>query len=186
MTPDACHPLMHHRGQRGSTILLVLVLLSVMLVGALAMARITEVSALAGGNAVTNDAAMQASEVGVNTAFNAVRTLGDEDVATGNWYWPTAQAADAAGIPTLAWDSAPEVVVGNFRVAYTVERLCNVSPVTDTLRQCLLRQVLQTESTREGAELPDPPSSRQFRITVRVIGPKDTQVWTQALVTRGT
>ena len=65
------------------------------------------------------------------------------------------------------------------------DRLCSVAPVTDTPRQCLIKQVMQTESSREGAEPPDPANSRQFRVTVRVVGPKDTQVWTQALVTKG-
>lgn len=186
------HPPVHHpplqravRANRGNSIVLVLILLTVMLVGALAMSRIAEVSTLAGGNAATGDAAMQASEVGLNTGFAAVRALAGEDVALGGWYWPTTQATDAAGIPAIGWDGAPEVVVGNFRVRYAVERLCSVTPVTDTLRQCLVKQLVQTESNKEGAEPPDPPNSRQFRVTVRVIGPKDTQVWTQALVTRG-
>jgi len=173
------------RGQRGNSIVLVLILLTVMLVGALAMARISEVATLAGGNAATSDAALQASEVGLNTGFAAVRALASEDTATGGWYFPTTQATDAAGIPGVNWDNAPEVVVDNYRVRYVVDRLCSVTPVTDALRQCLVRQVLQTESNREGAERPDPPNSRQFRVTVRVIGPKDTQVWTQAMVTRG-
>ena len=98
-----------------------------------------------------------------------------------------ALAQDTLGTPvaSVAWASAPEVTVGNYSVRYVVDRLCNVSPVTDTPRQCLIKQVLQTESSREGAERPDPPNSRQFRVTVRVLGPKDTQVWTQAMVTRG-
>lgn len=173
------------RAQRGNSIVLVLILLTVMLVGTLAMARIAEVSTLAGGNAASGDAAMQASEVGLNTGFAAVRALANEDNANGGWYWPTTRPSDAAGIPTIDWSAAPEVVVGNYRVRYAVDRLCSVAPVTDALRQCLVRQVLQTESNREGAERPDPPNSRQFRVTVRVTGPKDTQVWTQAMVTRG-
>ena len=173
------------RVQRGSSLVLVLILLTVMLLGSLAMARIAEVTTLAGGNASTGDAGMQASEIGVNTGFAAVRTLVADDAAAGGWYFPTTQSTDTAGIPNVNWDSAPELQVGRFRVRYVVERLCSVTPVTDVLRQCLVKQVLQTESTREGAERPDPPNSRQFRVTVRVIGPKDTQVWTQAMVTKG-
>jgi Tfp pilus assembly protein PilX len=171
--------------RRGNAILLVMVLLAVMTAGALTMARIAEVGTLAGGNVASSDAAMQASEVGLNTAFAAVRGLADDNVARAGWYWPVSQAVDGAGIPAVAWDAAPTVAVGQFTVAYTVERMCNVTPVTDTLRQCLVRQMPQTESNRDGAEKPDPPSSRQFRVTVRVTGPKDTQVWTQSLVTRG-
>lgn len=183
MTPRM--PPRRRLAQGGNTIVLVLILLTVMLVGALAMARIAEVSTLAGGNAATGDAAMQASEVGLNTGFAAVRALAGEDAAVGGWYWPTTQATDANGIPTIGWNGTPELVVGNFRVRYAVERLCSVTPVIDTLRQCLIKQVVLTESNRAGAEQPDPPNSRQFRVTVRVTGPKDTQVWTQALVTRG-
>ena len=70
--------------QRGNSVVLVLILLSVMLVGALAMARMAEVSTLAGGNAAASDAAMQASEVGLNTAFAAVRGMAGEDAVLGN------------------------------------------------------------------------------------------------------
>lgn len=171
--------------QRGSSLILVLILLTVMLLGSLALARITEVTTLAGGNAASGDAAMQASEVGVNTGFAAVQAMAADDNVIGGWYFPTMQAVDAAGIPTINWDSAPELTVGNFRVRYVADRLCSVTPVTDVLRQCLVKQVLQTESNREGAERPDPPTSRQYRVTVRVIGPKSTQVWTQAMVTKG-
>jgi type IV pilus assembly protein PilX len=57
-------------------------------------------------------------------------------------------------------------------------------PVTEPLRQCLVKQVPQLESATN-KEKPDPPTARQFRITVRVMGPKDTQAWVQALITKG-
>ena len=95
--------------QRGNTILLVLVLLSVMLVGALGMSRMAEVSTLAGGNAAGSDGALQASEVGVNTGFAAVQTLANEDVAIAGWYWPTMQVPDANGVPQVSWTAARAV-----------------------------------------------------------------------------
>ena len=58
------------RGQRGVTMLVVLVLLSVMLLGGMALARLTEVGTLASGNTAFREAAVQASEVGLNTVFN--------------------------------------------------------------------------------------------------------------------
>jgi type IV pilus assembly protein PilX len=57
-------------------------------------------------------------------------------------------------------------------------------PVSDPLRQCLVKQVPQIESATD-REKPDPPTARQFRITVRVTGPKDTLTWVQSLVTKG-
>jgi type IV pilus assembly protein PilX len=171
--------------QRGVTMIMVLLLLSVMLLGGLALARITEIGTLASGNGAYREASLQASEVGVNTAFASVRALANEDSNTGNWYWATLQAADAAGIPNIDWDSAPEIVVGNYRVRYAAERMCTVTPVADTLRQCLVKMEPQGESADPNAPKLDPQNARQYRITVRVFGPKDTQTWVQSLVTKG-
>ena len=50
------------RAQKGVTIVVTLILLVVMLMGGLALARLTEVSTLAAGNAAYHEAAVQASE----------------------------------------------------------------------------------------------------------------------------
>ena len=173
------------RTPRGVTILVVLMLMSVMVLGGLALARLTEIGTLATGNNASREVSLQASEVGINTAFVAVRALASEEANYSTWYWATTQAADANGMPSLAWDAAPELTVGSYSVRYVVERMCTVAPVTDTLRQCLVRQVPQQESSRVGAEAVDPPNARQFRITVRVLGPKDAETWVQTLVTKG-
>ncbi|MCE2914829.1 MAG: hypothetical protein ACOVOT_06005 [Rubrivivax sp.] len=173
------------RARRGVTLIVVLVLLSVMLLGGLAFARMSEIGMLASGNAAFREASLQASQVGVNSAYAAVRALPSEATARGDWYWPTIQAADADGVPTVDWNKAPEVTVGSYQVRYVVERMCTVADVTDTLRQCLIKQTPVPASSRVGTEALDPPNSRQFRITVRVQGPKDTETWVQSLVTKG-
>ena len=173
---------------RGMTMLVVLVLLSVMLLGGMALARLTEVGTLASGNTAFRDAAVQASEVGLNTAFRRVRDdLTREDIADGSWYWPTTQATDAQGIPRLDFDAAPSIAVGPYAVAYVVERMCQGSlPVADPLRQCLVKQTPQDPQSADASkEALDPPHAAQFRLTVRVTGPKGTQSWVQALVTKG-
>jgi hypothetical protein len=115
-----------------------------------------------------------------------VAILPDENVNTGSWYFATMQPdADANGIPDVDFDLAPEVIVGTNSIRYVVERVCEVAAVTDSLRECLVRQEPQLTSARAGAELLDPPNARQFRITVRVTGPKDTRSWLQLLVTKG-
>ena len=167
------------------TILVVLVLLSVMLLGGLALARLTEVGTLAGGNSAYREASLQASEVGLNTAYARVRAITDESTNLVGWYWSTIQAGDVNGIPTVTWASAPEVVVGSYSVRYVAERMCNTAALTNALRQCLVRQVPQIESNRFDREAVDPPNSRQFRLTVRVTGPKNTETWIQSLVTKG-
>lgn len=173
------------RSQQGVTMLVVLILLMVMLLGGVALARMTEVGTLASGNAAFREASLQASEIGVNTAFAQVKTLADEETNNGNWYFAGTQAQDAAGLPTVNYNAAPELVVGAYSVRYVVDRVCaGALPVANPLRQCLLKQIPQIESATD-REKPDPPTARQFRITVRVTGPKDTRAWVQALVTKG-
>jgi hypothetical protein len=176
------------RAQRGVTMLVVLVLLSVMLLGGMAFARLTEVGTLASGNTAYREAAVQASEVGLNTVFERIRNdITNEESAASGWYWTAAQTTDADGIPQLDFDNAPTITVGAYQVAYVAERMCvGAMPVADPLRQCLVKQVPQkVRSAVAGKEELDPPNSRQFRVTIRVTGPKDTRTWVQALITRG-
>ncbi len=173
------------QAQRGVTMIVVLVLLTVMLLGGMALARMTEVGTLASGNAAFREASLQVSEVGVNTAYAAIVALANENSNTGSWYFATTQAQDGNGVPTVDFDAAPEVVLGAYSVRYVVDRVCTGAlPVIDPLRQCLVKQVAQIESSTD-RERPDPPTARQFRITVRVTGPKDTRAWVQSLVTKG-
>lgn len=177
-------PLRH--AERGVTMIVVLILMAVMLLGGIALARMTEISTLAAGNAAFREASLQASEIGINTAYAAVKALTNENADTGGWYFATTQAQDSNGIPTVSWTSAPEVVVGAYSVRYVVDRACTGAlPVTEPLRQCLVKQTPQIETATD-RERPDPPTARQFRVTVRVTGPKDTQTWVQSLLTKGT
>lgn len=174
------------RAQRGVTILVVLVLLSVMLLGGLALARMTEIGTMAAGNASYRAAALQASEVGLNEVFAQVRAVANEDLAVGNWYSPTTLATDANGLPNVDWDTLPEVVVGQYSVRYVADRICEGAiPVVEPLRQCLVRQIPQLTSADATKEKLDPPNAKQFRVTIRVTGPKGTQTWVQSMVTRG-
>jgi type IV pilus assembly protein PilX len=176
---------MKQRAQRGVTLVVVLVLLSVMLLGGIALARMTEVGTLAAGNSAFRETSVQASEIGVNTAFFAIQGLTDENSNNGNWYFAQAQANGADGLPNVNFDAAPELVVGAYSVRYVVDRVCTGAlPITDPLRQCLVKQVPQLESATD-KEKPDPPMARQFRITVRVTGPKETRTFVQSLVTKG-
>jgi len=178
---------MKRRDERGVTMLVVLVLLSVMLLGGLAFAKLTEVSTLASGNTAFREASLQASEVGLNEVYAKVRDeIADENTAIADWYWPSAQVIDANGIPQVDFDAAPSITVGAYTVHYVAERLCTVADVTVPLRECLVKQEPQETASRAGGkEALDPPNSTQYRVTIRVTGPKETQTWVQSLVTKG-
>jgi type IV pilus assembly protein PilX len=173
--------------QRGVTMLVVLLLMVAMLMGGLALARFAEVGVQVSGNVQFREQALHASEVGINSAYAAVRGMAFEEADIGTWYRATAQPQDAQGMPTgLDWNAVgPEITVGAFRVRYFVERLCQGAlPIVDPEAQCLLKRE-ELLGSRKGGELIDSPAGRQFRITVRVLGPKDTRTFVQTLVTRG-
>jgi Tfp pilus assembly protein PilX len=171
--------------RRGVTTLVVLMLMTVMLLGGLAMARIVESSVLVGGNVATREASIHASEIGWNTAYTAVKALANENADAGGWYWATMIAADADGIPNVNWAATPTVSVGRYTVTYAVERMCTVAILTASSRECLVKSSAPPEN--RDFDPPDhiPKNSRQFRITVRVTDARGTQTWVQSLVTKG-
>lgn len=172
---------------RGATILIVIVLLAVMLLGALALARMTEASTLATGNSTFRETALQASEVGLNAAFAALQALpaSSENSDTGGWYFASTQAEDSAGVPLVNFDAAALIDVDGYRVHYVVERVCSVGAVSEPLRECLVKSVKVPGSALAGEEKLDPPNARQYRATVRVQGPKGTVIFIQSLLTKG-
>lgn len=167
--------------------LVVLVLLSVMLLGGMSLARLTEVGTLATGNTAFREASLQTSEIGLNTAFDRIREdVVDENTDLEGWYWSAMQETDAHGVPSVDFDAAPEIAVGPYSVRYVAERLCSAARPTDALRQCVVRQEPDPQKSKvAGAEALDPPNSRQFRVTVQVTGPKETRTWVQTMVTKG-
>jgi type IV pilus assembly protein PilX len=175
--------------QQGVTLVVVLVLMTVMLLGGMALARMTEIGTLASGNSAFREASMQASEIGVNTAFQAIQGLTDEETDATGWYFATTQVEDSNGVPTVSFDAAPEIAVGAYSVRYVVDRMCTGTlPIDDRVRKCLVKQdvsSVDSRSTGKGEESLELPTARQFRITVRVTGPKDTRVWVQSLITKG-
>jgi type IV pilus assembly protein PilX len=177
------------RAQRGTTMLLVMILMTVMLLGGLALARMTEAGFLISGNVASKDASVHAAEVGWNVAYAQVQALVNEKDDAGGWYWATMQPTNATtGIPSgINFDATPVVAGGveRYTVTYAVERMCNIANVTVASRECLVKQTDVLEDRSFDAPDYQPKNSRQFRITVRVTDARGTQTWTQSLVTKG-
>jgi Tfp pilus assembly protein PilX len=186
------------RYQRGVTMIMVMLLMTAMLLGALAFARVTEVGTLVSNNLATKESSIHAAEVGRGAAFaqlQALAALNGLDNNSGTWYWATEQPLDpATGIPTtINFASTPQVPgnVGRFIVTYVVERLCvaGTTAIDDSAAQCL------TLNKTWGGNKGDPPDMSstpkdymedgavQYRISVRVTDVRGTQTWTQSLVT---
>jgi Tfp pilus assembly protein PilX len=183
-TPVPLKPL---RRQRGLTMLVVLLLMSAMLLGALSLARITEAGTLVTGNVTAKEGSVHAAEVGRNAANAQLLALASKNTNAGSWYFATTQPVNAAtGIPSAVDFNAAGTVaggVGRFDVRYVVERLCTVNDVKNSAVECLVVPNPNVPSNRSfGAPAYMSAGARQYRITVRVTDARGTQTWTQSLV----
>ena len=172
--------------ERGVTMVVVLVLLSVMLLGGLALARMSSVGTSVAGNVSFKERALHVAEIGTNTAYATVSASGfPESPSQPGWYYDTAQAQDDQGLPRVDLEAGRQIAAGGYDVRYVVERLCAVSAVTDTMQQCLLRQLDQNQVPQDATpgQKVDQPGGKQYRITVRVTGPQGTRSVVQSLVT---
>lgn len=165
--------------------LVVLILLSVMLLGGLALARMSSVGTLVAGNISFKERALQASEIGINTAYATVSaSTFPESPSQPGWYFSTPQTLDASGVPMVDFDQGRLVTVDAYQVRYVVERMCSIENVTDTLRQCLVRQMtVEPECKATNCPEVEQPGGKQYRITARVTGPQGTRTVVQSLVT---
>src|SRR5215475_10917219 len=169
--------------QSGVSLLIVLVVLAIALVGSIAMLRSGEVSALVAGNVSFREAATQASDLGISDAAKALDAQANVDTNIANTYFATHQPEDANGIPTtINWANVPTMTVGNYAVQHIVDRLCQVTPVTDPTGTCMVRDSESAGSNKAGSLAYKNPASVYYRITVRVTGPKSTAAFVQALV----
>ena len=181
------------RPARGVTVVVVLVLLSVMLLGGLALARMTETGSLVFGNVAAKDASVLASEAAVNEAFNRISALNfDQTNDQGAWYRAQIQPTDANGLPALNFDQGALVGIGTvlgsekprYEARYVVERMCNTNLVSDILQQCLVRlQDPKTTAVDVDRQQITPENMKQFRITVRVTDLRGTPTWVQTMAT---
>ena len=187
------------RSQRGITMILVMLLMTAMLLGALAFARVTEVGTLVSNNLATKESSIHAAEVGRGVAFAQLQALaaaGGLNNNAGTWYWSREQTIDpATGIPTtINFNATPQVAgnVGRFTVTYAVERLCTIDAVQNSTVECLsLNQTFDDDETGDPPDMSSDPKDYmkdgavQYRITVLVTEPmpRNTRTWTQTLVT---
>lgn len=178
--------------QAGASLLIVLVLLTVLLLGSLAMARSDLVSTLIAGNVAARNAALQASEVGLADAYAQVLALGSEESNQPSiGYYATRQAeSDSSGVPDITWADMPSTTIGRFTVRRVIERLCTGSlPVVDPARYCVLAGGPPLESSsKAGADALGIAVAKQYRVTVRVANEGDdlhaAEVIVQDLVVR--
>jgi len=194
------------RRERGVVLLFCLVVLVVLLAGGVAVMRSMNASLTTAGNLAFRRDLVNQGEQATARVLTQFRTGGvlqtpaseAADLASAN-YSASRLDTNAQGIPTvlLQSDSAfgakgstsNDIVYNGVTVRYIIDRLCNAAGLPSTLGPtgCVYApsttQVTGGSSQRARDDLP-PPSSIVYRLSIRVTGPRDTQVFLQSSFTK--
>ncbi|WP_143694547.1 hypothetical protein [Variovorax sp. JS1663] len=192
------------RHQQGVVLLLCLIILVVLLAGGVAVMRSMNASLFSAGNLAFKRDLVNRGELAaadVMTLFKTGALSGaSADIANvkAENYSAIQLATNARGIPTAlltntAYDAIADKKIENtadrITVRYLIDRMCNAAGTPSSLgpKGCvyapLTTQVTGGSSQRAKEDLP-PPSTLIYRLTVRVDGPRDTQVFLQASFTK--
>ena len=192
-------PASSRRSSRGVVLLISLIVLVAMTLGGIAIMRSVDTTTLIAGNLAFKQRALYASDNGVAQALTwllANPTALNNDNATQGYYssqafdWTVSSAWASSGVKTIAVDAA-----GN-TINYVIHRMCTLPNIpyngaaggVDNV--CGVQNPTANAATKpaEGDSSTDntvfaPPGALYFRVTVRASGPRNTQSYTQAMVT---
>lgn len=186
-----------HR-QYGASLFISLIALVAMSIAGIALLRSVDTTNVIAGNLAFRQGTLHASDVGIETAFDALATIVTTSLdstypagcASGGCnYYPTEQTAvDSRGIPTIInWANVvgATTVNSSYTVKYVIDRMCEgPAPVTDINGKCSSFQQTGGGSKKSGAVQFTGSQLTYYRISVQVKGPRDTTSYVQALVLR--
>lgn len=185
--------------QRGSALFIALITLVTMTLAGIALVRSVDTSNLIAGNLAFRQAALQATDAGVETAVNELTTIATTSqdsnypasCVTGACnYYPLMQGTDTRGVPTVInWGAVPSATVNtNYAVQYVIDRLCTgTTPVTDIVENCLSESASSSTtagSQKVGAVKFTSSQTVYYRVTVRATGPRNTVSMIQVILGR--
>ena len=200
------------RRQSGVVLLFCLIVLLILLAGGVAVMRSMNTSLFSAGNLAFKRDLVNQGEQAISTVLTALNTgaLKLSTTTAGNLasanYSAVQLQTNARGIPLVLLDNqapftGPDILGVNFTPAigsvagatpdvtirYVIDRQCNNTGSASTLGDLgCVRQPSATEvrgGTAGSPPLPKPPALI-YRLTVRVDGPRDTQVFLQSSSTK--
>lgn len=173
--------------QRGSVTVMVIIVLISMLILSVALLRSSESVSHITSSMAFHEAAKQMGDVGIYQALNSLVNNASLDTTVPNEYYATILNTDANGLPQgIDWNNVPSTTMNNnYTVQYVIERMCSGAlPITDPDQQCIISPQANNGSQKLGAPLYINFNKYHYRITVLITGPKNTEVYIQAVVTR--
>lgn len=183
------------RRARGMALIAVLVVTGILSAAMAGLVRSAMTSNRAASNVAFKQAATQAAEIALAAAEDMLRARDPAalDQTEANRYlavWSGANASASsaatgelpAGIDWNAVSALP--AIGSYRAQWVIERMCSVAPAADPLRECLTVETEQQGSQKAGAPEYEGVPAVYYRVTVRVLGPRATESFVQAALSR--
>lgn len=186
------------RRERGVVLLFALIILVILLAGGVAVMRSMNSSLFSAGNLAFRRDLVNQGEQAISTALVQFKTGGvlandTSDLVTAN-YKATMLPTNAQGVPTALLDNTQFAAVGqasndltgatsDVKIRYVIDRLCTSTGVA-TSNGCVQSASAPTGGTAGPMPPPPPPTSTVYRLSVRVTGPRDTQMFLQTSLTK--
>jgi Tfp pilus assembly protein PilX len=185
-------PVRFHR-QRGAVLMVVLVALIAMLISVIALSRSMDTHQLVAGNLAFRNATIHSSDAGVQGAVQwlqgAIGTVTLNSNAPGNGYyaviiepnWEDEAIWQQCGGCTIAADAA-----GN-RVQWMIHRMCSSEGNSNASGNSCSLLAANSPAATGGSFSSDATNftgvaQNYYRVTVRVVGPRNTSTLVQAFV----
>lgn len=171
--------------QLGSTMILTLIILSVLIVSSIAFVTSTQVTNVIAGNMAFKNSTSAVGDVGIDIAINALNAIPNHDVTIPNQYYALQLPLDNDGLPNnVDWDNVPTTVMQNYNLQYVIERLCSgATPVTNFEENCSMGNS-QTITSKKLGGVQVQVVKVYYRVTARVTGPRNSRSFIQAIVSQ--
>jgi hypothetical protein len=192
------------RGERGVVLMVALIVLVALTLAGLSMVRTTDTGIVVAGNLAFRQAASQALDTGVEAAVAAIPSdLAQSDMVVNSKYYPYMLALDSDGLPTgITWKGANQPAnaytivdpggLTGYTVRYVVERMCflgggaiaGLDPKSREARCNMEDQAPGAQSNKIGSADLGSFSKINYRITVKVEGPRGTETFASAVISK--
>lgn len=187
------------RHQRGVVLLLCLIVLVILLAGGVAVVRSMNTSLTSAGNLafrrdLVNQGERAVSFVLANKLASGGALSNATDDLPGENFKATKLDTNAQGVPLALLDDKAFGAVGKasndltdavaqVSIRYLIDRLCtSTGPATST--GCVQSSAAPAGGTASPTPPPTPPTATIYRLSLRVSGPRDTQVFMQSTFTK--
>ena len=178
--------------QRGVVLIFTLIILLILTIGAVALLRSMNTSLFNAGNLSFRKDLVNQGDLAVSTVMNEFQAGGVLSSTTSTQADNTALGYYAEMLPTNT-QGIPNILLGTGGISlagasgvtmnYVIDRLCQVAG-TSLASQCVQSSAAPLATTIKPTTPLTPPSATVYRLSVRVNGPRSTQVFLQTTFTR--